>query len=368
MKRFVVLFALLLMVAIIIPTSAQTMRYKMIDPGGAGTKDYWFADINDSGQAIGFKKIGKYTRDIMWDPVNGEREMSTLAPGFSAKFISDTGQAAGSYWDSDTGEQYACVWDEHVGLTRFTHVPEGYWCQVEAMNDQGLVLLCTGIEDHLSAFLIWDTTSDTVVEMPTVPSWSSMWASAVNNSGKVAGVAHIDDGSQYGRDVSYVWDAQNGYIELSGMHSGICDLNDLGYVCGYVRQDTWVYSAVVWDNEGNMNQIPTCSTRDAFAVSINNCDQVAGKVSVGLGTYSARLWQNGQEYDLNLITDMAPGWTLTSAYKITDSGYILAHSSYNGTSARVILAPVPEPSAILALVSGLSGLGLVALKRRQAAG
>ena len=76
--------------------------------------------------------------------------------------------------------------------------------------------------------------------------------------------------------------------------------------------------------------------------------------------------------DLNsLVGNLTNGdgtWTLADAYGISENGQYICGSATNGTVTHgflLTLAPVPEPSTLLLVVSGLVGLLAYAWRRRR---
>jgi probable HAF family extracellular repeat protein len=88
------------------------------------------------------------------------------------------------------------------------------------------------------------------------------------------------------------------------------------------------------------------------------------------GKSRAFIWTNGMLFDLNTLVEDAPGWTLTAAYGINESGQIVGSGLFNGRHSAFLLDPVlleisaasrnlsavsdvPEPSTVILLAGGL---------------
>lgn len=100
----------------------------------------------------------------------------------------------------------------------------------------------------------------------------------------------------------------------------------------------------------------------SWANCINNSGQAVGFS----GSHAALFDINhpGTVTDLNSLVNATTGWTLEKATAINDVGQIVGVGSINGQSHAFLLtpAPVPVPSAVWLLGSGL--LGLAGFKKK----
>lgn len=147
-------------------------------------------------------------------------------------------------------------------------------------------------------------------------------------------------------------------------------INDAGWVSGYGTTSGGRLHAWLYDGATITDLTPLAA--NAFAYDINNLGQVVGTIDD-----RAFLYSEGQLVDLNRFVDPAADLLLISASDINNRGQILAHSCDRtgvfcyGTVLLDAIPPVPEPPAILMLLTALVPLGLYRIrpgKEKSAAG
>jgi len=142
------------------------------------------------------------------------------------------------------------------------------------------------------------------------------------------------------------------------------DINDAGHAVGWSYTE-YEQRAFYWA-DGVMRPLAINDeyNQQSGASGINDNDEIVGWISYMGGTHAA-LWQDGVLLDINDLVTTQPGWTLTEAWSINDSGLIVANESNWDTrdSHIVVLVPVPEPSSILVVLCGVGGLGLLRRKK-----
>lgn len=160
---------------------------------------------------------------------------------------------------------------------------------------------------------------------------------------------------RYYNDQAVIW--QNGqmtYLDTLGGPSGSAnDINNYGEIIGHLYDPQGQCHSVLWRND----EIVDLGNLEGFRIypkAINNQHQIVGfAVMPGGGAF---LWQDGVLMRINNLIQSSPGWTISQAWDINDSGQIVGCGAYNGQFHAVLLNPVPEPSSVLALLCGIIGL------------
>jgi probable HAF family extracellular repeat protein len=104
----------------------------------------------------------------------------------------------------------------------------------------------------------------------------------------------------------------------------------------------------------------TLGGANGVANALNNSNQVVGWSQIASGAQHAFLYSNGVMQDLNSLTALPTGFTLTSAVGIDADGDIVAYATdSSGQTHEVMLTPipqaVPEPSMLAVLVVMVAG-------------
>jgi probable HAF family extracellular repeat protein len=216
-------------------------------------------------------------------------------------------------------------------------------------------------------------------------------AEDINAHDVVCGHAAADDGKY--RPV--VWSETTGLVNLgllpdtatvdyyAGHARGI---NDDGSVVGFIAYKPWPGQsgdsgdvAVMWtDSDGDGVADPNTITplpplpggQSNRAHSINNLGQIVGHSRIATGadyTRHAFLYDGGTMYDLNDLILNGAGWTLTAAYDISDTGYVLGEGDLAGGSQHIYRLNTPggviaEPVTMTLM---LLGIGAAASRMRR---
>ena len=108
--------------------------------------------------------------------------------------------------------------------------------------------------------------------------------------------------------------------------------------------------AFVWTANDGMVGLGSLGGNESVATDINDKGQIVGWSESG-GRYPqvAFVWQNGQMFDLNRITEGAGGkkW-IQIASGINDEGHIVGYGLHEGETRAFLL--IPEPTTLSLLV------------------
>jgi probable HAF family extracellular repeat protein len=188
-----------------------------------------------------------------------------------------------------------------------------------------------GFGTHLicSPFL-WQ--NGTMYALPTVGGINGQ-ASAINNSGQVAGYAEngiADPTCPQGTenfmvDLPVMWDKGIAMPlpTINGDPDGVAfGINNRGQAVGYSGTCTAANYAVVWEN-GTATQLPDLGDPGAIAFAINSHNQVVGQAVNSDGTPLAALWQNNT---VKALGGLLPGDVSSFATSINDRGQAVGSS------------------------------------------
>lgn len=354
-----------------------TVEYTITDlgtpPGYAST---YVTDINDMGQVVGqaYTADGSVIHAFMWQ--NGVFEdLGTLGGSKSwANGINNAGQVVGGSYTTDNWHAY--IWQNGVfidlgvggdaydinnagqvvgigaflwqnGIASSLGSLGGSYRVAYGINDLGRVVgysetVQIGYPDH--AFLWHSGVSGGVMwDLGTLGSYENSCAYAINNAGQVVGRTWTDRipiNAADGR--AFLW--RGGIMQSLGTLGG----GDI---------EVWVPNKAIVHYE------------TSTAYDINELGQVVGTSTTSLSLYNypvkhAFIWENGVMMDLNSLIAPSAGWILTGARGINNSGQIIGTGLFNWTQRDFLLTPVPEPSGLLALGSGLLGLAGFVRRRR----
>lgn len=331
---FIIAAVSAIILAVLAPAS-YAVQYKLhvLDmlPGGTYGAAY---DVNSSLTVVG---LGNTYKVVSWDST-GAHDLKWGYGGLDNVAINDAGSIVASYkvWSNGT-------WTELTDLTGSVGNSSG-----SAINSAGAVVGASSIDIYGNTHAcLWDSTG--AHDLGSLnPAWSSK-ANGINDSGQIVGVSGI---------TGFIYD--HGSMTSLGAptdcnNSTAWRINNNGQVIGTSGYNggkrAWVWQAGNWTVFGQDHLY-------TYAMDINDAGQVVGYYSGA--QYSAFIWQNGTMTTL-------PGLGFdTYAYGINKNGWIVgrSESSTDGRYYAVLWEPVPEPSTLAALLSGLGGLCALLRKRR----
>ena len=260
--------------------------------------------VNNAGQVVGRADQDEHEQAVLWSPSGGITNLGT----WNAAAINDLGQAVGSAYVGIY--RHSLLYSEATGLVDIG-MPGGVNSRATGINNLGQIVGWSG--DSSSQTTAWLRQSDgTVVSLGTLGRPQS-WTTGINNSGQVVGYYY--DTNKVPRP--FIWSQVTGMLDL-GISNGYADaINNFGQVSGTLQDADGETHGFVWSASGGITVLNGPS-RYTKAYDINDAGWVVGKSWDVSSVYHAMLWQ-----------------------------------------------PVPEPSSILALIGGLTGLGGLALRRRR---
>ncbi len=370
--RFFTLFAALLTCAAPGALAAPPL-YTVTDLGTLqGNEATVQADsINNSSQVVGYNfdiSLGPETAFI-WNTQGGIQQLS-LPSGYStpsnANAINSLGQVTGqcfvSYWE---GQQAYLLNTDGTALALGSLFPESLY-HISAgtcINTSGQVAgysdaptTTGGTQTHAFLWSLIQGMQD------LTPNGGYSTASGINDSGQVVGQAVLQTTGGGSVQHAVLW--QNGQVTdlgtLGGSTSAALGINAIGQVVGNATTATYQTRPFLWQS-GQMTDLglPTGSTYGS-AQAVNAAGLVVGVADVQsqnpiqepYQSAHAALWQGGQFYDLNTVLYNNPGWTLTAATAINDSGQIVGDGTINGQAHAFLLTPIP--ASAIAMLSSLS--------------
>ena len=342
--RAAVLITCLLAAAAGCPQNALALSYQVHDLGVLpGTVTTWAESINDSGQVVGWAQNAQQVRyPVIWDSSGNISRIGSLTG--EAKAINNAGQVTGYpgfLWSPAAGYRA-------IGLTA------GY-----GINSRGQV---SGFVNHRAA--IWNP-DGTITNLGEIPGQGTSYGWEISDSGAVAGFYEVSTTSSVRRP--FKWTPETGLVRLpvlSSYFSHALGINSSGQVCGDAYESPGKSYPVVWEPDGTLRKLGVPQSKYFYASGtfINDAGYVVGTASDfgGSGGPPAFWTPDGT---LSLL-DVLPGYDYGEALCINEKKQIVGYCTSQTTlqSHAVLWEPIPEPSALLALLCGVAG---VAWRRRR---
>lgn len=299
-------------------SSTYAVSYKIHDLGGPGTEA---EAINNKNQTVGYSMVDRHAVATLWD-TNGRTYLTDPAETISiAMGINNNGMVVGGVRPINTSN--TDVWFRWQGGNLMQLPVSGGAVDV---NDNGQII---------GGGYFW---SQTTGVLPL-----SSAANCINNSGQMAGQGMF-------------WNSPTQVMSMGFSTGQIVDargINDNGQVVGFYCVPGQLDEAFIWDSANGTRDLGVVGGAD----DINNRGEVVGTDN----TYHAFYWYNDNFIQLESLAPDA----LSRAYSINDSGWIAGKAwDAQGNLHAVLWEPVPEPSAVIALLFGIAGLGVPALRKR----
>jgi probable HAF family extracellular repeat protein len=194
-----------------------------------------------------------------------------------------------------------------------------------------------GFGTHLNCSpFLWQ--NGTMIALPTVGGNNGQ-ASAINNSGQVAGYAEngIADSTcpqgveNFMVDLPVMWDKGIAIAlpTINGDPDGVAfGINNRGQAVGYSGTCTAANYAVVWEN-GTATKLRDLGDPGGIAYAINSHNQVVGQAVNSDGTALAALWQNNT---VKALGALLPGDVASFATSINNRGQVVGSSFDSGSN------------------------------------
>jgi probable HAF family extracellular repeat protein len=300
------------------------------DLGTLGGTSATVYSLNDLGQVVGSSETGQTRHSdsacprcrvihaFLWE-AGQMKDLDSGDAGNSAAYsINNAVQIAGVYSapGSDTsGFLYAAG-----NVTVLNQAAHG---RANAINNAGQIVgdLSTGLGPARQAF-VWN--AGRVLDLGTLGGLGSE-ARAINDSGQVAGWAHLDSGVMHA--FLYSGTGLTDLGTLGGKNSVAYGLNNAGEVVGMSQTgENGVQHAFLYKQLA-MIDLSTLGGNESQANGINDSGWIVGWSRTSGGEQRAFLWRTGRMVDLNSLVSAGPGIWLEEATAINAAGQIAANAS-----------------------------------------
>ena len=297
-----------------------------------------------------------------------------LPDRFSAMALNNRGQIVGPLYSEDWSSFHAAIWDqgnltdlgtlEGVGSSNATDINDngqiiGYSSttsgyghyffyengtmtdigryQAKALNDMGTVLVYAS---YNNSFFTWNKGSGLSSRL------GYGQPEDINNNGQITGTNNSK---------TFIWDPTTGMQEVFGMIGA--GINDSGHIAiNNFESGTMAYMAYLWKSDSDYQNLGTLGGTGSSARAINDSDWIVGRSETAAGEWHTFLWIDGTMYDLNdLVMNLDDTVVLNDVLDINDSGQIL---TFDYLLTPVSETPVPVPSTVVLLMSGLAFIGV----------
>jgi probable HAF family extracellular repeat protein len=321
------------------PTPSPTPpQYSVLDLGTLYGGYSGANAINNSAEVVGYTDSGTGDNRAFLYSGGSMVDIGTLQGNNTAAYgINGSGQVVGHSANSDNTADHAFLYSE--GNMSDLGTLGGTSSSAYGINDSSQVV---GISDTMGdaashAFLY---SGGTMTDLGTLPGGTQSFAYSINNSDDVVGWSNRSGGQ------SHAFLYSNGSMTdlgtLGGSASVAYAINDSGQIAGYahISGDSALHAFLYSD--GTMTDLGVLdeSINYSYGHALNNSGQVVGYSSTSQGNH-AFLYSGGTMYDLNDLC-AGSGALLFDAAGINDLGQIAATGYPNpgGDAHAFLLRPI----------------------------
>jgi probable HAF family extracellular repeat protein len=165
----------------------------------------------------------------------------------------------------------------------------------------------------------------------------------INNKSDIVGEANV---APLGKPRGFLWHA--GTMKLlpnlpGGTFCSAQAINDKDEIAGWCDLPNGASRGVIWRN-GRITELGALGDDDSpsTALDINNQGQIVGSSEISDSKLRAFLWENGRMLNLNKAIDPQSGWRLLVASRINDKGEIAGRGFFHGSIHAFVLVPVTQ--------------------------
>lgn len=334
--------------------------------------------VSDTGFVTGNSRKSGSTQLIPYVWQSGVAEEIPIlsgVPTFGRGFgVNDAGLVAG---ESGNGPSKPFLYDSVTDtITDLGSLPGGSGGVANDLNNAGRVVGAASNGQSVRAFFTdASTNTGTLTDLATPLGTSDSFARAygISESGIIAGVAR-NAANSTSEPTLWEPDGLGGYTPVTiGSPAGSVfgeafAVDDAGNAVGrYSDPVSNQTRAFFYDGvtSVDLDLLPGVSFDNARALDLSDDGLVVGYVADFDNAPSfggaAVVWEGTTPTDLNTLIPSGSGWNLLSANAINASGQIVGFGTFGGETRAFLLTPIPEPGTLALL--GLGGLTL--LRRRR---
>ena len=300
--------------------------------------------INDLGQITGWRPDPNSgpSKAFLWSKESG---FTDIGPS-TGRAINNLGQVAGDGW----------MWSQEDGLVPLS-LPSGVVnVASSAMNNSGQIVGWVKFNTNVYHAFLWNSPSN-YIDLGVPYGWSG-WAYDINENGAVVG-----EMTNVINNHAFFWSLSSGFVDLGDFNSTFAradGINEAGQIVGTYQPNDFRHAFLLDENLIDIGTIN--GGHHSTARRINNSGFVVGSSMYISGEPEPHAFVWDKDFG---IQDLGPGHsTYSKSTDINNHGQIVGlFWDENDLEHIALWEPIPEPSGILALFSGIGFFGI--LRRRR---